>query len=51
MTAPVEPSAVPAAAAPTLFADPLIPTASCQLVAQGAEAVSPMGGGEKLGVD
>lgn len=27
---------------PTLFADPLIPMATCKLLAQGAEAVSKM---------
>ena len=35
MTAPAN-----APAPPRLFADPLLPTASCELVAQGAEAVS-----------
>ena len=40
MTASNEQAPTTAAKPPTLFADPLIPIASCQLVAQGAEAVS-----------
>ena len=42
MTASNEQQAPSAPAQPpqTLFADPLIPTAACKLVAQGAEAVS-----------
>ena len=40
MTASNEQAPSAPAQPPTLFADPLIPTAACKLVAQGAEAVS-----------